>query len=239
MQALANQNEAAQVRKRGRPVRDMEPILATAIEIFAREGFAAATIELIAAEAHVSSATLYKRFINKQGLFEAVLGAMTMRSLAMHSNHRKIRSNPFSGILGRLEAHCLVSADPQVRGVMRAWISEVSHHGEFGELFARRSGVELVEGLNRQMTKLEEKGLLDFGEDRVTAMLLAGQVMLGIVERFTLMRGLIMGDDAAPLRPVEHLAYLAVQAVLGIWGTAEGKAAFAEIELPRLALAQC
>jgi AcrR family transcriptional regulator len=239
MEALVIDFDAGAVRKRGRPVRDMEPILASAITIFAREGFAATTIEMIAFEAHVSSATLYKRFNNKQGLFEAVLAAMTQRSLAIHISHRKENTSQFSGILGRLEAHCIISSDPKLRGVMRAWISEVNHHREIGELFARKSGAELVEGLNRQLTRLEGQGLVDFGADRETNMQLAGQVMLGIVERFTLTRGLVLGDEVMPVRPAENLAYLAVQAMMGIWGSDVGKAAFEAIKVEPIKLAPC
>jgi AcrR family transcriptional regulator len=239
MEAVVNESDSLVARKRGRPVRDMEPILTATISIFAREGFAATTIEIIAAEAHVSSATLYKRFVNKQGLFEAVLSAMTQRSLAIHINHRKDNTGAFSGILGRLEAHCIVSSDPQVRGVMRAWISEVSHHGEIGELFARKSGAELVEGLNRQLGRLIDQGFIDFGANQTTNMLLAGQMMLGIVERFTLTRGLILGNDIKPVQPFENIAYLAVQAMMGVWGTDEGKAVFSTIDVETVKLALC
>jgi AcrR family transcriptional regulator len=239
MQAAANSEEVGQARKRGRPIRDMEPILATAIAIFAREGFAATTIEMIAVEAHVSSATLYKRFANKQGLFAAVLMETTHRSLAIHANHRKEISNPFSALLGRLEAHCLVSVDPQVRGVMRAWISEVNHQGEIADIFARKSGTELVAGLSNQINKLVDDGLVDLGNDPRTNILLACQVMLGITERFTLMRGLIMGDDVGAVRPIEHVAHLSVQAMIGIWGTPAGQAAFSKVAIAPLALDPC
>jgi AcrR family transcriptional regulator len=239
MQAAANTDSGPTARKRGRPERDMEPILTAAITIFAREGFAATTIEMIAIEAHVSSATLYKRFINKQGLFEAVLNATTQRSLAIHIAHKKDATGPFTHLLTRLEAHCLVSSDPQVRGVMRAWISEVSRHCDIGELFARKSGAELVKSVNNSLTRLIEDGCVDLGEDASTNMLLAGQVMLGIVERFTLMRGLILGDEVEPARPAQNIAYLAVQAMIGIWGTPKGKEAFSKVVVEPVRLGPC
>jgi AcrR family transcriptional regulator len=226
---VAIQDEATKARKRGRPERDMEPILLAAITIFAREGYAATTIEIIAAEAHVSSATLYKRFVNKQGLFEAVLAATTQRSQEIHINHRKENTGPFSALLGRLEAHCIVSSDAHVRGVMRAWISEVNRHAQIGDIFARKSGAELASGINKQLLKLVDAGLVDLGPDQTATLSVAGQLMLGIVERYTLMRGLILGDDVAPCLPPEKLAYLAVQAMIGVWGTPQGKSAFRDV----------
>lgn len=226
---VIDQNEAIKVRKRGRPERDMEPILLAAITIFAREGYGATTIENIAAEAHVSSATLYKRFVNKQGLFEAVLAATTQRSQETHLNHRKVQTGPFCALLGRLEAHCMVSSDPRVRGVMRAWISEVNRHAQIGDIFARKSGTELANGVNKLLLKLVDAGLVDLGPDQTATLDVAGQMMLGIVERYTLMRGLVLGDNVAPARPPEALAYLAVQAMIGVWGTPKGKSAFKDV----------
>lgn len=239
MQAVAHLDVASVTRKRGRPERDLEPILATAILIFAREGFQATTIEMIAAEARVSSATLYKRFTSKQGLFTAVLAATTQHSLAIHMAHRKEITSPFSALLGRLEAHYIVSSDPRVRGVMRAWIGEVNQHDEIADVFGRKSGAELVWLVDKQLEKLVAEALIDLGDDPTTARLLAGQVMLGIVERFTLMRGLILGDDVAPVLPAENIAHLAVQAMMGIWGTPKGRAAFEAIEVAPITLRTC
>jgi AcrR family transcriptional regulator len=52
-----------------------EAILRAARTVFARSGFARATIDAIATEANVSTRTLYKHFRNKDALFAAVLTA--------------------------------------------------------------------------------------------------------------------------------------------------------------------
>lgn len=62
------------------PTRALRPekrdaILRAARKIFSTVGFTAATIDAIAAEAHVSTRTLYKHFRNKEELFATVLVA--------------------------------------------------------------------------------------------------------------------------------------------------------------------
>jgi AcrR family transcriptional regulator len=234
MQLDKSSAEVSEQRKRGRPARDIQPVLEAAIAVFAREGFGAATIEMIATEACVSTATLYKRFTNKQGLFAAVLEQTTRQSLCIHTNNRQAKAHDFSAILGRLEAHATVCSDPQVRGVMRAWVGEVRNRTEIGEIFARNSGMELVAGLTNQLAKLEEDGLVDIGVDSKKTRVIAAQIMLGIVERFTLTRGLILGDEVSPMISARQIAEKAVHAMMGIWGTPKGLAAFLTVIEPSL-----
>jgi AcrR family transcriptional regulator len=213
-------------RKRGRPPRDTVGILDAAVTVFAREGYAAATIEMIASEASASTATLYKRFTNKHGLFVAVLQKTTSRSMAIHVDNRGAREHAFSNLINRLEAHAIVSSDPQVRGVMRAWISEVRNSSELSELFAVNAGRELVSALINQLKKLNDGGFVDFPPEDTSQFIFAAQTMLGILERFTLMRGLVLGDHSKQIFSSRGISEKAVQAMMGIWGTPAGMAAF-------------
>lgn len=222
--------EAKQLqRKRGRPPRDVVEILDAAVAVFAREGYGAATIEMIAAEASASTATLYKRFTNKHGLFVAVLQKTTSRSAAMHVDNRGVKEHAFSSLIGRLEAHAIVSTDPQVRGVMRAWISEVRNHSELSELFAVNAGRELVTALTTQLVKLVDQGLVDLPSSDSKQLVFAAQTMLGVLERFTLTRGLVLGDNIKPIYSARGIAEKAVHAMIGIWGTPTGRAAFNDL----------
>jgi TetR/AcrR family transcriptional regulator, mexJK operon transcriptional repressor len=221
-------------RKRGRPPRETSGILEAAVAVFAREGYSAATIEMIAGEAAASTATLYKRFTNKHGLFVAVLEKTTSKSLAVHVKNRAETEHAFSALLSKLEAHALVSSDPEVRGVMRAWVSEVRSHSELAELFAVNSSRELVAGLINQMKKLQDQGLIKLPIDDIEHCQFGAQIMLGITERFTLTRGLVLGDKIKPMYSARGIAEKSVHALVGIYGTPEGIAAFAEIPKVKL-----
>jgi AcrR family transcriptional regulator len=50
-----------------------QAVLAGALTVFARDGYARASIDVIAAEAAVSSRTIYNHFQDKAGLFRAVI----------------------------------------------------------------------------------------------------------------------------------------------------------------------
>jgi AcrR family transcriptional regulator len=50
-----------------------QAVLAGGLTVFARDGYARASIDVIAAEAQVSSRTLYNHFRDKAGLFRAVI----------------------------------------------------------------------------------------------------------------------------------------------------------------------
>ena len=216
-------------RKRGRPARDAIGVVEAAVTVFAREGYAAATIEMIAAEASASTATLYKLFTNKQGLFVAVLQKTTKKLFDIHFNNRCYLKHEFSGIINRLECHALVCSDHEVRGVVRAWVGEVRGHSELSELFAIQSGRDLAEGLVKQLHQLTDDGHLAFSDTDLKDPHFAAQVMLGVVERFTLVRGLILGDDTKPIFSARGIAETAVQTMIGIWGTPKGVAAFAAL----------
>jgi AcrR family transcriptional regulator len=233
MPSAVETRDVVEIRKRGRPPRDVQTILDAAVAVFAREGYAAATIEMIAHEAAASTATLYKRFTNKHGLFVAVLEQTTAQALEVHIANRVERDHPFAGMMSRLESHAIVSSDPQVRGVMRAWVSEVRSHAELADLFAVKSGQELVAGLVNQLKKLIDEGLIVFEGDMRVNLTLAAQLMLGVVERFTLMRGLILGDTVPPIFPSAMIAEKAVQAMMGIWGTPKGRDMLARISLTK------
>jgi AcrR family transcriptional regulator len=229
MNATNITNEVSVVRKRGRPPRETSGILEAAVAVFAREGYSASTIEMIAAEASASTATLYKRFTNKHGLFVEVLKYTTSRSMAIHIDNRGEKEHAFSVLINKLEAHAIVSSDPEVRGVMRAWVGEVRSHSELRELFAVNSGRELVTGLINQLKKLETDKLIAFEGSEPKYYIFAAQIMLGIVERFTLVRGLVLGDSIEPIFSARGVAYKAAHALIGMWGTPEGIAAFGDI----------
>ncbi|GAB3941416.1 TetR/AcrR family transcriptional regulator [Kribbella albertanoniae] len=59
-----------------------QDVLAGALTVFARDGYARASIDVIAAEAGVSTRTLYNHFGDKAGLFQAVIQESATRVAA-------------------------------------------------------------------------------------------------------------------------------------------------------------
>ena len=56
-----------------------EKILMTALHLFAREGYEAVSVSMIAAELGITKGALYKHYANKLGIFDAILSRMAER----------------------------------------------------------------------------------------------------------------------------------------------------------------
>lgn len=66
-------NQVVEFQRRNSSIKKREEILEAALDVFARDGYAGSTIEEIAERASASTRTVYNHFVNKQGLFAAVV----------------------------------------------------------------------------------------------------------------------------------------------------------------------
>jgi AcrR family transcriptional regulator len=93
-------------------------IVDAAANVFCREGFAGANIDLIAAEAGVSRQTVYNHHGDKEHLFKAVVGEVTERTnagffatLATFPDHPGDLEADLIAFAFRLNANCVCSRD--------------------------------------------------------------------------------------------------------------------------------
>jgi len=70
---------------------------------FARVGFSAASLEIIAAQAAVSRQLIYNRYGGKRGLFDAVQGSARNALLDMLVDDTRFQSSPLEAIAGQLK----------------------------------------------------------------------------------------------------------------------------------------
>ncbi len=81
MSAASNPTRWPSVIPRGR-IDKQQAVLAAAFTVFAREGYAQARVDEIAAEAQVAKATVYNHFGDKETLFRQVVQSLTNQALA-------------------------------------------------------------------------------------------------------------------------------------------------------------
>lgn len=62
-----------------------ENIIACATKEFLNKGYADASLRTIAAEAHTTTGSIYTRFGDKEGLFEAIVGKHYNKIISMYS----------------------------------------------------------------------------------------------------------------------------------------------------------
>jgi AcrR family transcriptional regulator len=144
-----------------------EAILRAARTVFARFGFARATIDAIAAEANVSTRTLYKHFRNKDELFATVLAASATAVAddyetavragitSAHTPHERLRVLAHAATKQAL-------GHPEHFAMIRQIVTETEHFPE-GVLDAwRRAGPDRVERETiTQLRALHEEGFLE------------------------------------------------------------------------------
>ena len=66
-----------------------ERILACAKKEFLQMGFAEASLRVIASEAQTTTGSIYTRFGDKQGLFEAIVGTRSLTAMNRRSRKRR------------------------------------------------------------------------------------------------------------------------------------------------------
>lgn len=149
-------------------------IIETAAQVFCREGFGGANIDLIAAEAGVSRQTVYNHHGDKENLFAAVVRDVTERinaglfeTLATFPDRPTNLEQDLIGFAVRLNRNCLCNRDGKF---LRRLIQ--TEGDRYPELFAawREHGPGRIEdALGARFARLALAGLLDIDDPDVTA----------------------------------------------------------------------
>jgi AcrR family transcriptional regulator len=131
-----------QVRNRDAVLRELqvelpdmqEVILTAARQVFARAGFDAATLDDIAIEAKVGSATVYRQFQDKEGLIRAFVARFAPRRAVA-----KIVTEPSGNLRTDLQrvAEAMLRFADEERDLLRLAIIEKLKNSKWAELFAK------------------------------------------------------------------------------------------------------
>jgi AcrR family transcriptional regulator len=135
----------------GKPQFDETVVIAAAIEVFRRHGYAAAAISDLTEATGLSRSSLYQRFHDKDGLFREALAAYTQRVL------RRMKSAKADTVRGRLEALLrafLPDGSPRPGGCLIARscadLRELSAAGKAATLAGAAHQREMLAGLLRE-----------------------------------------------------------------------------------------
>jgi AcrR family transcriptional regulator len=134
----------------GKPQFDEVAVIAAAIEVFWRNGYAAAAISDLTEATGLSRSSLYQRFHDKDGLFQEALAAYTQRLL------RRMNSAKADTARGRLKAMLRAFLPNRSRpagcliGRSCAEIATLSKEGQAATLAAAERQREILAGLLRE-----------------------------------------------------------------------------------------
>lgn len=173
-------------------------ILAAAERLFRQDGFMRASMETIARQAQVSTATLYRYYSSKEDLFEAV-ASETMNRLELNLLPT---SNPTSGLTELARAYARLLSEPDIRGLFRMIVAECGRDEELAGRFYTAVKSRLSDLFVKQIEDGERAGLY---RDVSRPDHVAGQLQ-GMIEHGTLMRGLVLGDNIETMSEADAIA---------------------------------
>jgi AcrR family transcriptional regulator len=114
-------------RRAGRPsaseAGDLErDVVAAALQEFRAEGLSGASIERIAKAAHVTRSAIYRRYIDKRGLFETVLQHHSAKLKALGDAIIQASDDPLLRVRNTAEAYCRFMLSPEVVDLQRIMV---------------------------------------------------------------------------------------------------------------------
>jgi len=135
--------------------------LGAAEVIFLESGYAAASMDAVAARAGVSKATIYVHFQNKRALFEAIVHRRTdavFQALQLSDSRTDVRRMLTDIALNFVT---MILRDDTL-SVYRVVLAETPHQPEVGEAFYHGGPAFTRHKVGEFFVSLEKRGLMDF-----------------------------------------------------------------------------
>ncbi|MEO0988004.1 MAG: TetR/AcrR family transcriptional regulator [Cyanobacteria bacterium J06639_14] len=170
-------------------------ILDGAFQVFMAQGYAAASMDRIAATAGVSKSTLYSNFQDKEGLFLALMQEMTAASrqtVFTLLSEADLQAPP-QDVLRQI-AVCMLTGFEQnqpLLNLMRLVIGESDRFPEVARKFVRDIKKPLLEQLTLYLSSQPQLKLAD--------PVVAARVFAGSVVHYLIVQKILHGDEVLPL----------------------------------------
>ena len=194
------------------PTRQLSPekakaILNGAMQEFLARGYAATSMDRVAAAAGVSKATVYSHFKDKEGLFIGLI--------------RYMREEKFNAIFGPLESHAMdgkpeevlkrialgmlnaITSDPMALAFMRLVMAESERFPELAKAFITQTPANSLRLIGRY---LEGHPDLNLPDPEVSA-----RIFIGTLIHYVLFQELLLGKEVMPMekeRLVDGLVHM-------------------------------
>ena len=179
-------NSQTTKKRAGRPsdLAKREAIVAAASRRFMTDGFAATSIEQVAADAGVSKVTIYNHFVDKRGLFAASIDLECQKMRGYFS----ISDTPAGSIEHRLNAItsgiCAFLSRPEMTQFERRIAAETEHEPAIGLAFLENGPWRMKAGLSAWLAHAVTKGELAIEDtDLAAEQLVAMAKGMGDLER--------------------------------------------------------
>ena len=182
-------------------------IVAAAYDLFVEKGYAATSMESIAAKAGVAKQTIYGYFPDKRALFTAVIERAVGTPWKLDAQSATITSKDDLGVaLYKIVSGINnVSMQPRYIKLLRTIVSESGQQPELGDLFRKGVTYQSLQYLTALFTDSNEAGITAIANPQLAARFFLG----GIVVRIFL-DGLLANTTIKKLSEDELHEYVAV-----------------------------
>lgn len=188
-------------RRAGRPVDTAKrhAIIASAKRIFFEIGFAKASIEQIAADAHVSKVTVYKHFGGKRELFIAAVEDECKRIRHQFSVDQFASGRPNEQLTTFGEAVVTFISQPEMMRFKRQIAAEAENEPDVGAAFLAAGPHRVTTALSKLLSAMNDAKALRIADPEIAAELFISLcVGLGDLERR-------FGQEPNPARDRERI----------------------------------
>jgi AcrR family transcriptional regulator len=192
---------------RQRSVGKAEAILEGAMQEFLEHGYAATTMDRVAAAAGVSKATVYNHFQDKERLFSALIERLAKKKYQAVFSPQGSQTLPGepSIVLRRLATHLLDTAmsEPQFLAFIRLIFGESGRFPELARIFVHSINKPATEALSQYLASRSELKLPD---PEATA-----RIVIGTLVHYLIIQEMLYSGDILPMerdRLIDSLIWL-------------------------------
>ncbi|NEQ20579.1 MAG: TetR/AcrR family transcriptional regulator [Microcoleus sp. SIO2G3] len=165
-------------------------ILDGAMREFLAHGYAATSMDKVAAAAGVSKATVYSHFQDKERLFTALIQELAQQKSVF--NLQTLQGEP-SIVLRRFATGMLenVMTDPQILTLIRLIIGESGRFPELAQSFVRNIEKPTIEALSQYLASHPKLRLPDPE--------VASRTFIGALVHYIILQEMLHGEDILPM----------------------------------------
>jgi AcrR family transcriptional regulator len=156
--------------EKGRATR--ERLVATARELFGREGYDATSIEAVLHAAGIARGSLYHHFANKAALFDAVLDQVVAEIAGEAAEAARAHDDPVEGLRAGCAAWLRMALDPAIQQIALVDAPAVVGWSRWRALDEQHT----LGGVRRSLQRIAEDGRLPAAEVDVLAHMLLAAV---------------------------------------------------------------
>jgi AcrR family transcriptional regulator len=172
-------------------------ILDGAMQEFLARGYAAASMDRVAAAAGVSKATVYSHFQDKEGLFNALIQQLVQEkfSAVYKTTHGQTQEADLRSALRKKALHVLETGmgDPRFMDFMRLIVGESGRFPELARAFVRNIDVSALQSTNQFFSARAQE--LKLRDPEATA-----RVFIGALVHYMIVQEMLHGADLLPMQ---------------------------------------